>query len=221
MSLEGEIALVTGASAGIGRGAATPLAAEGAFVIVTGRDIGRGAETAGEITGAGGEARFIHAGRACLPDVRRLAQEAGAAGILLSNAAIFPFAATADVDEATCDATFSTTVTAPLFLAGALAPEMAARGGGSISNVSSTAAQRGVSPLSSLRRHHGRDRVPHAGLGHRVRPTRHPRERRGTRPRTHPGHCVVQRRGQAVFVTGGLIAVEGGLLALQPPAPPG
>jgi NAD(P)-dependent dehydrogenase (short-subunit alcohol dehydrogenase family) len=74
MSLEGNTALVTGATSGIGREAAKLLAADGAFVIVSGRDIDRGAETVREITDAEGKARFIQADLASLSDVRKLAK---------------------------------------------------------------------------------------------------------------------------------------------------
>ena len=149
MSLEGKTAVVTGATAGIGREAAKLLAAGGAVVIVSGRDIDRGAETVREITDGGGQARFIQANLASLSDVRKLGEEAGAVDILVNNAAIYPFGTPEEMDEAIYDATFNTNVKAPFFLVGALAPKMAARGGGSIINVSSTAAQRGTPLLSA------------------------------------------------------------------------
>lgn len=60
-SLEGRLALVTGASRGIGRAIAIELARRGASVVGTGRDAAAGLETVEEIERSGGIARFIQA----------------------------------------------------------------------------------------------------------------------------------------------------------------
>jgi hypothetical protein len=57
--LEGKVALVTGATSGIGKAAAVQLAAQGATVIVHGRDAARGAQVVAEIENSGGSARFV------------------------------------------------------------------------------------------------------------------------------------------------------------------
>jgi NAD(P)-dependent dehydrogenase (short-subunit alcohol dehydrogenase family) len=59
--LEGKVALVTGATSGIGKAAAMQLAAQGATVIVHGRDADRGAAVVTEIENGGGSARFVGA----------------------------------------------------------------------------------------------------------------------------------------------------------------
>jgi NAD(P)-dependent dehydrogenase (short-subunit alcohol dehydrogenase family) len=59
--LEGKVALVTGATSGIGKAAAIQLAAQGATVIVHGRDADRGAAVVAEIENGGGSARFVGA----------------------------------------------------------------------------------------------------------------------------------------------------------------
>src|ERR1700730_7114067 len=57
--LDGQKALVTGATSGLGRAIAQRLAEEGAQVLVHGRDPDRGAETVAAIAAAGGTARFL------------------------------------------------------------------------------------------------------------------------------------------------------------------
>jgi NAD(P)-dependent dehydrogenase (short-subunit alcohol dehydrogenase family) len=134
------VALVTGATAGIGRAVALKLAAEGADVIVHGRDPERGAEVVAEIEKAEGRARFVAADLSDAGEVRRLAAEAGDADILINNAGVYRFGATADADAAEFDAHFHTNVRAPLLLVQALAPKMVERRGGSIVNVSTFGA---------------------------------------------------------------------------------
>src|SRR5919106_1098875 len=75
--LEGQRALVTGATSGIGRAVALALARNGAEVIIHGRSAERGAETVQEITDAGGQASFVAADLTDPADVQWLASEAG------------------------------------------------------------------------------------------------------------------------------------------------
>jgi NAD(P)-dependent dehydrogenase (short-subunit alcohol dehydrogenase family) len=142
--LEGQRALVTGATSGIGRAAALQLARDGAEVIVHGRNADRGAETVEEITAAGGQAGFVSADLTDAADVRWLASEAGDVDILINNAGIAAFAPTAEFDPGVFDKMFASNVRAPFFLVAALAPGMAARGHGSIVSLSSMAGGVGL-----------------------------------------------------------------------------
>jgi NAD(P)-dependent dehydrogenase (short-subunit alcohol dehydrogenase family) len=143
-SLGGRTALVTGATSGIGRAAAIQLAREGADVIVHGRDAERGEQVVAEITQQGGKAHFTAADLSDPIEIRRLADEAGQVDVLVNNAGFSWFGPTADLDVATFDALFDSNVRAPYFLVAALAPRMAANGGGSIVNVSSMVASIGL-----------------------------------------------------------------------------
>src|ERR1700738_4360909 len=136
-SREGQRALVTGATSGIGRAAALQLAREGAEVLVHGRNAARGAETVQEITAAGGNATFVAADLTDLADLQWLASEIGDVDILINNAGMALFGATAEFDVAAFDKMFASNVRAPFLLVGAFAPGMAARGHGSIVSVSS------------------------------------------------------------------------------------
>lgn len=133
-------ALVTGATAGIGRATALALAARGADVIVHGRDPGRAADTVGRITALGGNARFERADLGNPSEVTRLAERAGDVDILVNNAGIFRFARTADTDRVTFDAHIDVNLRAPYLLVQALAPGMVQRGRGAIVSISSGAA---------------------------------------------------------------------------------
>jgi len=143
-SLGGRTALVTGATSGIGRAVAIQLAREGADVIVHGRDAERGEQVVAEITQQGGKAHFTAADLSDPIEFRRLADEAGQVDVLVNNAGFSWFGPTADLDVATFDALFDSNVRAPYFLVAALAPRMAANGGGSIVNVSSMVASIGL-----------------------------------------------------------------------------
>ena len=142
--LDGQRALVTGATSGIGRAVALQLARDGAEVVVHGRDAGRGAETIEAIAAAGGKARFVAADLRDAADVQRLASDVGDVDILINNAGISHFGPTKELDVSTFDKMFASNVRAPFFLVAAIAPGMAARGRGSIVSVSSMAGGVGL-----------------------------------------------------------------------------
>ncbi|MEU4238198.1 SDR family oxidoreductase [Actinoplanes sp. NPDC026619] len=138
--LTGRTALVTGATAGIGRAVALQLGARGADVIVHGRDPGRGAEVVGEIARRGGTARFVAADLTDAGEVAQLAADAGEVDILVNNAGIYDFTSTPGTSAESFDRHVAINTRAPFLLVGALAPGMAKRGRGAIVNVTSTAA---------------------------------------------------------------------------------
>src|SRR6202035_3829616 len=77
-------------------------------------------------------------------DLQRLASDVGDVDILINNAGISIFRATAEFDVAAFDRMFAANVRAPFFLVAALAPGMAARGHGSIVSLSSMAGGVGL-----------------------------------------------------------------------------
>src|SRR3954451_11495190 len=139
-TLEGSTALVTGATAGIGRATALQLAALGAEVVVHGRSPERGAETVHEIEKAGGKARFVAADLSDADDTRRLAAKAGRVDILINNAGVYKFGATAETDDAFFDEHVNLNLRAPYILVQQLVPAMAERGQGVVVSLSTVAA---------------------------------------------------------------------------------
>jgi NAD(P)-dependent dehydrogenase (short-subunit alcohol dehydrogenase family) len=137
--LEGKVALVTGATSGIGKAAAVQLAAQGAAVIVRGRDASRGAEVVAEIEKGGGSARFVGADLGVPAEALRLAQEVGDVDILVNNAGFAWFGPSEGLPVNTLDQLFVANVEAPYLLVSVLAPKMVARGGGVIINLASRA----------------------------------------------------------------------------------
>jgi NAD(P)-dependent dehydrogenase (short-subunit alcohol dehydrogenase family) len=143
-NLEGQKALVTGATSGIGRAIALQLARDGAEVIVHGRDAARGVETVKAIEASGGRARFVAADLSDPAEIRRLAADAGDIDILVNNAGFSVFGPTAALEVEKFDALFASNVRAPFLLVAAVGPGMAARGKGTIINMSSMAGQIGL-----------------------------------------------------------------------------
>ena len=135
-TLEGSTALVTGATAGIGRAIAQQLAALGAEVVVHGRSPERGAETVQAIENGGGKARFVAADLSRPDEVRRLADEAGPVDILINNAGVYRFGATADTDDAFFDEHVNVNLRAPYILVQKLVPGMVERRHGAVVNIS-------------------------------------------------------------------------------------
>ena len=142
--LSAPVALVTGATSGIGREVARKLAADGFAVLVHGRDAARGAAVVKEITASGGQARFIAADLIELSGIERLADAAGEVDVLVNNAGFSWFGPTADLAPDTFDQLFAANVRSAYYLVAAIAPRMAKRGTGSIINLGSMAGQIGL-----------------------------------------------------------------------------
>jgi NAD(P)-dependent dehydrogenase (short-subunit alcohol dehydrogenase family) len=147
--LPARVALVTGATSGIGREAARKLGADGFSVVVHGRDAARGDTVVKEIVEAGGSARFVSADVTDIGAIARLAVQAGEVDVLVNNAGFSWFGPTAELDPATFDEMFAANVRSAYYLVTAIAPAMARRGTGSIINVGSMAGQIGLAGIAA------------------------------------------------------------------------
>lgn len=144
--LKGYRALVTGGTAGIGLACADLLTQAGAAVTITGRDEKRGRDAAATL---GGDVRFVGADLGDLYSVKNLAQQCVPLDILVNNAASFPGALTVEQDVASFEQTFDTNVRGTYFLVAQLVGGMLERGRGSIVNVTSMVASKGVPGASA------------------------------------------------------------------------
>ncbi len=148
--LAGRTAVVTGSTSGIGEAIARVLAASGATVVVTGRDVPRAKAVVDTITAAGGSAHPVQADLAgSYDDLRAFARAAadtlgGSVDILVNNAGVYPVLPTALLADADLDAVLATNIRAPHVLVAELVPAMAERGSGAIVNIGSWMSRVGI-----------------------------------------------------------------------------
>ena len=150
--LEGKVAVVTGASKGIGAGIARELAAEGAAVVVNYASSKEGADrVVDEITKRGGKAIAIQADVAKQKDIERLFADTKTAfsrlDILVNNAGVYQFVPLEQVTEQEFHREFNTNVLG-LILATQEAVKHFGSEGGSVINISSVASS--LTPPNSV-----------------------------------------------------------------------
>jgi len=143
--LSGKVALVTGGSRGLGRAMVLGFAAAGADVVVASRKVAACEEVAVEVRSMGRRALAVscHVGR--WSELDRLADTAydefGQVDVLVNNAGMSPlYPSLASVTEDAFDKVIGVNFKGPFRLTALLGERMAARDGGSVINISSTAA---------------------------------------------------------------------------------
>jgi len=146
--LTGKVAVVTGASKGIGAGIAKGLAAAGAAVVVNYASSKAGAERiVADITGEGGKAIAVHGNVAEAKDVQRLFEETkkafGSLDVLVNNAGVFEFSPLEAVTETEFYREFNINVLGTI-LATREALKYFGPAGGSVINLSSVAGVKAI-----------------------------------------------------------------------------
>ena len=152
--LGGKVAVVTGASRGIGRAIAERMAEHGASVVISSRNLEACEQVAADIRARGGEASAAacHIGRKS--DLESLVQSTlarwGRIDVLVCNAAVNPyFGPSVEMSDEAYDRVMNSNVRSNFWLCNMVAPAMAERGDGAIIIVSSIAGFQGTDRLGA------------------------------------------------------------------------
>ncbi len=146
MKFKDKVALVTGATKGIGEACAHEFAREGASVVVTGRSIDLGERVVAEITANGGDAVFVRCDigqKSQIDDlIEATVEHFGTIDIVVNNAGVNHSADFFEITEADWDWVMSVDLKGSFLVSQAAARVMVDQGkGGAIVNVSSVMAQ--------------------------------------------------------------------------------
>jgi 2-hydroxycyclohexanecarboxyl-CoA dehydrogenase len=151
-SLNGKVAVVSGAGSGIGRGIALRLAEDQAKIAVWDLNGDSAAETVSMIKAAGGTAHAIAVDCSEKAAIKTAADETrkvlGAISILVNNAGIAPFTAFLDTDDDLFDKVIRINLRGPWLMTKEMLPEMIASGWGRVVNITSSSTQSG-SPMQA------------------------------------------------------------------------
>lgn len=153
LSLDGKVAMVTGAASGIGRGISLRLAELGAFVALLDIDETKGREAAAEIEAQAGKAVLLKCDVSSSSDCRRaveaVIEKKGKIEILCNCAGIAIRKDVVELTEAEWDFALDVTLKAIYRLSHEVVPHMIRNGGGSIINIGSGWSLKGGSRAAS------------------------------------------------------------------------
>jgi 2-deoxy-D-gluconate 3-dehydrogenase len=141
--LEGKVAIVTGASRGLGRAAAVALAEQGASVLAVARSTQELEQLAADFPGLVASQTCDMQDRAAVAALPQSAIDRfGRLDVIVNNAGIAPAGAFLDQSESEWDRVLAVNITAPAVLARAAGKHMVAQGAGKIINIASTGNSR-------------------------------------------------------------------------------
>ncbi len=145
--LAGKVAIVTGASRGIGKAISILLAQSGSRVVLAARSEPQLKSVSEEISGQNGEALVIPTDLTVDKEMERLVQQTlkewGSVDVLINNAGLGKVAPVVKAKVSDWDETFRVNLRAPMFLSKLVLPTMMERGEGSIINISSVSGKSG------------------------------------------------------------------------------
>ena len=152
--IAGKVAIVTGASSGLGESTALHLAARGAKVVLAARRIDRLQKLVEGIRAAGGEALAVATDVAKRDDMERLAAAAveafGRIDVLVNNAGVMPLSPLAKLKVDEWDRTIDVNIKGVLYGIAAVLPRMQAQGSGHIVNIASIAGIKVFTPIGTV-----------------------------------------------------------------------
>ena len=147
MSLQGKVAVVTGASRGVGRAIALALAGEGAAVALGSRSLDELGQLASSIESNGGKALAVYLDVTDEPSIEAAVKETtaslGVADIVVNNAGIAKSAKTVDMDDGVWDEHLRVNLTGAYHVTRACLPGLIDKNWGRIINIASTAGKVG------------------------------------------------------------------------------
>jgi len=153
LKLQNKVAIITGATSGMGRATAVLFAKEGAKVIITGRNEERAKQVVDQIKADGGEASYIIADTSDLANVSQIVEKTveryETVDILFNNAGQLSITPLLEITMEEWTSTFNVNVNTALLLAQLVAPIMKEKGKGVIINNASVAgchAHHGTAP---------------------------------------------------------------------------
>ncbi len=145
--LAGKVAIVTGASRGIGKAISILLAQSGSRVVLAARSEPQLKSVSEEISSQNGEALVIPTDLTVDKEMERLVQQTlkewGSVDVLINNAGLGKVAPVVKAKVSDWDETFRVNLRAPMFLSKLVLPTMMERGEGSIINISSVSGKSG------------------------------------------------------------------------------
>ncbi|WP_339818576.1 3-ketoacyl-ACP reductase [Paenibacillus sp. FSL R7-0216] len=152
-SLQGKVAIITGAARGIGKATAVALAKEGVNVGLIARTESTLKEVAAELQGFGVKVAYAAADIASKEQVEKavetLKNELGPADILINNAGIATFGTVLEMDPAEWKGIIDTNVLGTYYVTRAVLPQLVEKNSGDIINISSTNGLNGAATSSA------------------------------------------------------------------------